>query len=1492
MSRFTASPFHKPSPFEFPRAPLSPPETMSDLQSSAHPSVLGVMSVEPQHVEPEPSHNAQPLETPGARFRRVSSLAYHSSGLRESRERTVQRASKFSVVIVPPAMLLQEHGQLGHTLSLGPRHRLSQGMLMPLFPTMYGQLTAIAKEFNFPSTSGICLYFHFAENGITATPRISDDSWSIIWSNVLDPSVAPPRVPIVGKLEFDIDLRHARWYAAWIGSAHRERLDVPASVGPSTAPSLAHFRGDSRTTDLEINLHDDTVESESVSPASGRLNRHVPRKLSLVDRLDSSLRAVAIARNAAQETSPEHSASVRALSPIFQEDEPKTAKLSDSLEKRVNSWRASASLTSSALVAKGQTSLEPANLPNTMPLDNVADQEADEELNLEDFTWSVSSLGPNDWEDGSVASWGRLPSVHVEHRMALSVAMTPSECTSFGPSDYTLPPPVPSLERVLTPDIAHRMYEDCPPTPSTATSWGPPSDYPASPLSFGRVSSVDIGDRVVFSPPLTPMTATSWGPPSEYPPSPMNFGRAPSVHLGDRILFSSPPTPTAASRGPASWPSGGVPHAFNSNELVQGVPWGHAWPYQQQSLVSTSISVPWGHTWPYFHQNPSEPISVPWVHVWPYQQQRHISTPVSGAHDCSSSSAVIAKPWGHSWPYTSSLNSQVAPWRHSWPYNSYLSRALSAVSVRLPCAYPSLNIYPSVYPYFDIYPAEASNAEPVVYPSFDLYPAPSSKLQSLRRTIEVTVGSAYPTFEIYPVQSKISLGSCGYPDFNLYPPLRSQPIPEVQVLQVAWNYPVFDLYPSVYPNVAPYPSQLSLIIPGVPAAGYPDFDMYPPVSNPIQSSVKEILVRVTSAYPDFEIYPKQSKISTRSCGYPDFDLYPPVVSQERTRLSNVQVVKRGWRYPIFDLYPGVYPFIAPYPSELSSGASVSANAGYDVLSNSSLGSTKQVYVKVASAYPNLCIYPTVGLKQLKSLGYPDFDIYPPILQRPLPDVQVTKLAWSYPILDLYPAVYPYVTPYPSKPSSVTLSALNAGYPALDIYPAVSRKSQKSSKVFHIEIKVTSTYPNFEIYSGHTNFYVESCGYPHLNIYPPVSANRVKLPDVRVREFVWSYPIFDLYPAVYPHITPYPSITSTSDKSTLPATSRSSQYPDFVIYPCRQYPDFDLYHSISDKVENTDKSFTEYPDFDIYPAVYPYLVPYRSIAASMTAVPPSIRVVEKLKPRFSQTSHRSLHFEVFPDGLVSTPSGTLQETPVIANVRQRKSHRILHDEVFPNGIVSTPSGTVNIRRDLRISSRPEVPPRPVGGRVRSGSVSQRPLSSAVSPVIGLPPRPNFRLSTYQENETIPVNPSVSQESEPGSTLSDTSLPLRSTSLRVAAANTARTENPLRRAASTVTPSTRMSSLRDTTSGLAPVAEVERSASLVGRRSVFASPQSAGDEGRPSPRKRDSVVLQRIRAFEETGSDSRLSKTLREFPLPPPPPPPTSGLPPPPMRRLSSLNQSRS
>lgn len=118
-----------PSTFAF---PFTPPETNTEVKN---PSVslhdhLTVLDYGPER---HPATNGN-TESPGTRFRRVSSI--NSSGLRETRERPNHGHHKSFIVVIPPAMVTQERGRLGHTLSIGPDHRLSQGILMPLFPTV------------------------------------------------------------------------------------------------------------------------------------------------------------------------------------------------------------------------------------------------------------------------------------------------------------------------------------------------------------------------------------------------------------------------------------------------------------------------------------------------------------------------------------------------------------------------------------------------------------------------------------------------------------------------------------------------------------------------------------------------------------------------------------------------------------------------------------------------------------------------------------------------------------------------------------------------------------------------------------------------------------------------------------------------------------------------------------------------------------------------------------------------------------------------------------------------------------------------------------------------------------------------------------------------------------------------------------------------------------------------------------------------------------
>ena len=133
MTSLAASIFHKHSLYEFCPVPLSPPATDSEpMQPTPISRSTSAMFGELDHTFSQPPQ----VETSTTRLGRVSTLTYHHSGHREPQERPIHKSSKSLVVIIPPESFSQEHGQLGHTLSSGPRNRLSHGILMPLFPTV------------------------------------------------------------------------------------------------------------------------------------------------------------------------------------------------------------------------------------------------------------------------------------------------------------------------------------------------------------------------------------------------------------------------------------------------------------------------------------------------------------------------------------------------------------------------------------------------------------------------------------------------------------------------------------------------------------------------------------------------------------------------------------------------------------------------------------------------------------------------------------------------------------------------------------------------------------------------------------------------------------------------------------------------------------------------------------------------------------------------------------------------------------------------------------------------------------------------------------------------------------------------------------------------------------------------------------------------------------------------------------------------------------
>ena len=424
---------------------------------------------------------------------------------------------------------------------------------------MITQLAAIAREFNFPSASGLCLYFHHVEDGLTVKPRISDDSWPSIWSYLSDPLAPNERRPLFnGKVEFDIDLRLARWYASWVSSIHRELSEYHAHSFPSTGSLVTHFRGDSQATLPEGRSLDADLPEHWFTQPSEHNRRHVPRKLSLAERFD----LVPVRPDVKPSSRSAFSLSdvqSQLLSTIAQEEEPKTPR--DALDIRVKSWRDSALLISTPFAATGQTSLDPVNLPNDIPINNELPP-ASAELKMEDFDWSISSAGPKSCDSLSLISEVYVPSVHIASRLAGTVCSTPSVCTSFGPDSSESISSM-SWSRVPSVHIASRCAFSVSTSPSTCTSFGP-EDAPHSPfLDIYRVSTPDIAHRLYESMPSTPQTATTWGAPLSYPPSPRCLSPSPSLDLGERSMLEF-----------------GMPlPSFLSHDRSGTTVWPYVWPY-------------------------------------------------------------------------------------------------------------------------------------------------------------------------------------------------------------------------------------------------------------------------------------------------------------------------------------------------------------------------------------------------------------------------------------------------------------------------------------------------------------------------------------------------------------------------------------------------------------------------------------------------------------------------------------------------------------------------------------------------------------------------------------------------------------------------------------------------------------------------------------------------------------------------------------------------
>ncbi|OAX43463.1 hypothetical protein K503DRAFT_853260 [Rhizopogon vinicolor AM-OR11-026] len=1204
---FTGHPYHTMPAMRPPRnnhpLPLSPPETD---QESFHVQVPAALVADAELDQL--AHSTSALhERSKIQYRKTSALAYQNSGVRDNRDRALARGPKNLIVVLPPPNFPLDHGQLGNVLSMGPRHRLSQGILMPLLPTMYGQLTAIAREFNFPSTVGLCLYHHITDSGITMTPRISDDAWQYLWGHLFEsrtPTNGSQQLPISGRVEFDIDLKKARWFDAWLTGTLRDESIVPAPL--SHAP-IHHWPEDSRSTFAEEHIvNEDRWDNQTTRSYSrpGTL-RHVPRKLSLVDRLDSA--ALQTSYKASQAVaSPPSDHIAHNLSPIPQSAVPQPTKAE--LHQRVNSWRAGA-LLEPASMAESYQPVDNAALGvgaavpvDEYPLEREVEAEVQEPLNLADFAWSVTSAGPPSPPLDSPVSPYRLPSVHLDRRMEEFVPLTPSTATTWGPADDDWLS-VSSIDRLPSPDIGGRMIESAPLTPATATSWGPADDWRSDVSSVDRLPSPDIAYRVsedalvirVSGAPILPSVRSysPWAGISASSSSWYDVTKAESV-------------PSATSYSPWAGMSASSSSWFDVTK-AETVP--STIPYSPWAGISASSS-----SWFDVKKTETVPSTTsysPWSgmrdQIWPWFDicaSREMGAQSKSNPGLERSTSV--NPWAGMPCFN------IGPWHDinaAQPCNSLVITLNRPGGLKT--RYPSLDIYPPAYPYFDIYPALAEDdgqssgpSSAGGYPILDIFISSPEKPTS--KSVNVDLVPAYPLFNI---SAAVELSS-------------SVLLPS--------SYPWLTIYPSVYPHVNPYPQASAEVTrPG---------EIEDEVAAPVR-------VKLSPQYPVLDIYPAV---------YPwNLDtIYPPIKVEEA--LSSPVLLRSS--YPWLIIYPSVYPHVNPYP-QATALVTRPRQTEDEVVA--------PVRVKLPSQYPVLDIYPAVypwnldtiyPLSKVKEASsssmllrssYPWLTIYSPVYPHVIPypqasakvtrpreakdEVKATvrvKLPSQYPVLDIYPAVYPWNldTIYPPSKVKEALSSsvlLQSSYPWLTIYspvyPHVIPYPQASAEVARpgeakdeveapVRVKLPSQYPVLDIYPAVYPWNLDT-------IYPPSEVKEALSSSVLLQS---SYPWLTIYSPVYPHVIPYPQASAevarpgeAKDEVVAPVQVKlPSQYPDLDIYPAVYPWNLDTIYSpskLESTLEITTRLLSHYPWLDIYPSVYPFVEPYTTLSRTCKI------------PRRSQTS---------------------------------------------------------------------------------------------------------------------------------------------------------------------------------------------------------------------------------------------------------------------------------
>ncbi|SOV05593.1 uncharacterized protein UDID_06416 [Ustilago sp. UG-2017a] len=162
----------------------------------------------------------------------------------------------YFITVVPP-----DDYPTSPEISQHERDRLQRGSLLPLYPTLGGQLWAISRQFALPSVGGLMLYLSDDGQG-NRGPRIGDVAWQALWSRYFiqdeepstsaykaTPAFAPSRrASIIAGDSFAEPLSPSSAHAADLsrstlgeGSSNRPSIPYLSSARPSPRVEAPRF---------------------------------------------------------------------------------------------------------------------------------------------------------------------------------------------------------------------------------------------------------------------------------------------------------------------------------------------------------------------------------------------------------------------------------------------------------------------------------------------------------------------------------------------------------------------------------------------------------------------------------------------------------------------------------------------------------------------------------------------------------------------------------------------------------------------------------------------------------------------------------------------------------------------------------------------------------------------------------------------------------------------------------------------------------------------------------------------------------------------------------------------------------------------------------------------------------------------------------------------------------------------------------------------------